>query len=298
MAQEWDIAVGQTLRRTDMQKIYGGGQRGGMEPSALTPNVLLFTTPSAGEHFGYTFDGWHEDGTFHYTGEGQAGDQVMTAGNKATLEHGAAGRALRLFLKDGVNVTYVGEFEIPDESYVFLDEAPDKHKDLRAVFVFRLVPVGQTMRTPDLRAPDSPLIGVVSIEAMNVDGYISQRPDEPVEVVRREAELVKKYVEWLHKSQGQEAVRHKIPTPAGALMFTDVFNLATDELIEAKGSASRHNLRTALGQVLDYARFVRHERLAILLPTRPADEMIDLLHAHGVTAIWESLDKAFLRSDS
>lgn len=298
MAQEWDIAVGEALRRTDMQKIYGGGLRGGMEPSATTPNVLLFTSPGAGEQFGYTFDGWHEDGTFHYTGEGQAGDQVMTAGNKATLEHGAAGRALRLFQKDGVNVTYVGEFEIPDESYVFVDEAPDKYKDLRAVFVFRLVPVGRTLRTPELRAPDSPMIGMVSIEAMNVDGYISQRPDEPVEVVRREAELVKKYVQWLHKSQGQEAVRHKIPTPAGALMFTDVFNLATDELIEAKGSASRHNLRTALGQVLDYARFVRHESLAILLPTRPADEMIDLLHAHGVTAIWESRNGSFLRSDS
>ena len=63
-----------------------------MEPSATSPNVLLFTSETAGSQFGYAFDGWHKDGTFHYTGEGQRGDQVMTHGNRAVKDHVAEGR--------------------------------------------------------------------------------------------------------------------------------------------------------------------------------------------------------------
>jgi hypothetical protein len=70
-------------------------------------------------------------------------------------------------------------------------------------------------------------------------------------------------------------------------MFTDIFVRETKELVEAKASSSREHLRLALGQVLDYARYVEHTRLAVLVPTRPAQEMIDLLVSHGVGCIWE-----------
>ena len=296
VAQAWDIEVGETIRRTELHKIYGGGQRGGMEPSGKTPNVLLFTSPAAGEQFGYKFDGWHEDGTFHFTGEGQYGDQVMTHGNRTTLEHSSAGRALRLFRKEDVFVTYMGEFEIPDDSYVFIDEAPDADKELRSVFVFRLKPVGVTLDAPDLLAPTPSRTSMIPVEAMNVDSYVKQRPDEPAEALRREADLVKRYVAWVGAEHGQELVRHKVPTPAGALMYTDLFNLSTEELIEAKASSSRHHIRSGLGQILDYARYVDHESLALLLPTRPAGEMVDLLKQHGVECIWETIQGAFVRT--
>lgn len=296
MAEAWDVEIGETIRRTELHKIYGGGQRGGMEPSAQSPNVMLFTSPAASELFGYKFDGWHKDGTFHFTGEGQHGDQVMTHGNKATLEHATAGRAIRLFRKEDVFVTYIGEFEIPDESFVFVDEAPDADKDFRSVFVFRLRPVGETLDTPDLAAPGLSRTSLIPVEAMNIESYVKQRPDEPVEVLRREAELVKRYVAWIGTEYGQELVRHKIPTPAGALMYTDLFNLSTDELIEAKASSSRHHIRAALGQILDYARFVDHQSLSLLLPTRPALEMIDLLKQYKVDCIWESTPGAFVSS--
>ncbi|MCU1551870.1 MAG: hypothetical protein JWR36_2430, partial [Glaciihabitans sp.] len=39
---------------------------------------------------------------------------------------------------------------------------------------------------------------------------------------------------------------------------------------------------------LDYARYVDHSSLAILTPSRPAGEMIELLIAHGVGSVWES----------
>jgi AraC-like DNA-binding protein len=41
--------------------------------------------------------GWMTDGCYHYTGEGQYGDQEMKSGNAAILTHKQEGRALRLF---------------------------------------------------------------------------------------------------------------------------------------------------------------------------------------------------------
>ncbi|MGZ4542224.1 MAG: hypothetical protein ACXVXI_03655 [Mycobacteriaceae bacterium] len=57
-------------------------------------------------------------------------------------------------------------------------------------------------------------------------------------------------------------------------------------------------MRTALGQVLDYARFVDHRSKAVLLPVRPPSELIDLLAAHDVVCIWERDAGDFERSDS
>ena len=50
-------------------------------------------------------------------------------------------------------------------------------------------------------------------------------------------------------------------------------------LYEAKGSAERMSIRLALGQVLDYGRYVEGSRLAILLPEAPAADLVELLEA-------------------
>jgi hypothetical protein len=71
-----DIEPGQTLLRRDLHQRWGGSRFGGIEPSVKAQSVFLFTTPSAGEAFGYKFDGWHDDGMFHYTGDGQEDDQL------------------------------------------------------------------------------------------------------------------------------------------------------------------------------------------------------------------------------
>lgn len=57
---------------------------------------MIFTDPIAGEKHGY-YDGWMPDGLFHYSGEGQYGDQRMLSGNASILNHRAEGRALRVF---------------------------------------------------------------------------------------------------------------------------------------------------------------------------------------------------------
>ena len=82
---------------------------------------MIFSDPVAGERHGY-FDGWREDGHFHYTGEGQRGDQQMKSGNAAILRHSDEGRALRLFMGVRGTVTYEGEFEVdPEEPYYTTD---------------------------------------------------------------------------------------------------------------------------------------------------------------------------------
>jgi hypothetical protein len=67
----WDTAVGEKLLRRELHGRWGGGRYGGVEPSLKAESVFLFTNPKAGAAFGYNYDGWHADGTFHYTGDGQ-----------------------------------------------------------------------------------------------------------------------------------------------------------------------------------------------------------------------------------
>jgi hypothetical protein len=64
----------------------------------------------------------------------------------------------------------------------------------------------------------------------------------------------------------QILVGHRVNLLEGGHMYTDAFNKTTDELIEAKASAGREFVRTALGQVLDYSRYVRHSARPVLLP--------------------------------
>lgn len=70
------------------------------------------------------------------------------------------------------------------------------------------------------------------------------------------------------------------------------------ELVEAKSSAGRDETRFTLGQLLDYARYVDHEELAVLLPARPVEDLLGLLVEHGVNCIHRRLDGGFDRADA
>lgn len=59
-----------------------------------------------------------------------------------------------------------------------------------------------------------------------------------------------------------------------------------DLLIEAKGSVTRENMRMALGQLIDYNRFVRAEYRAVLVPSRPRPDLIELAETAGQAIIW------------
>jgi len=143
MGVDWDLEPGDTILRKDLHKKYGGGGQGGIEPSARTPNVFIFSDPSAGEKYGYVYDRW-ETGVFHFTGDGQVGDQVMKFGNRAIRDHVKDKRALRVFSGVRGKVRYQGEFELAPNPYYMASARSRDSERVRQVIVFRLVPAKRT----------------------------------------------------------------------------------------------------------------------------------------------------------
>jgi hypothetical protein len=91
-----DVDVGGRVSRRELHERYGGSWQGGISPSSKAPVVLFFTNPGRGHQHGY-YDGWGEDGLFHYVGEGQRGDQQLIRGNRRILNHREDGRTLEGF---------------------------------------------------------------------------------------------------------------------------------------------------------------------------------------------------------
>lgn len=244
MAYQWDVAVGDHLTRDQRVERFGGGRQGGMEPSAQTPNVFIYSDPSRGAAHGYTFDGWAPDGdVFLYTGEGPFGDQLMRHGDKALLDHKKDGKAVRLFVADGVvtgqtkNHIYVGNFELDDAQPYTVEDAPDRGGELRTVFVFRLMPVGTTLHRPedDSATEEALSAGSAALVDLETDKTIAfDTPGSPPSTAtKREAELVKRYTDTL-RAQGHSVRRWKLRAPGELTsMLTDMFDEATEELFEA-----------------------------------------------------------------
>jgi hypothetical protein len=285
----WDVAVGQILIRRELQRRYGGAPFGGIEPSRSTPNVLVFTDPDSGQRHGY-FDGWADDGCFHYTGEGQRGDQRFREGNKAIRDHDVDGRTLRLFRAQGPQVTYLGAFTTDaDQPYYFTDAPETGSGPLRTVIVFRLRPRGEVLRreTEAMAFASAPVFTEVPVEAQHQERY-QLHPGEPTEAERREAGLVHRYRQHLEQ-RGATIVRLAIrPEQERRPLYCDLFNKTDHELIEAKGTVTREAIRLGVGQLLDYRRYITPTpRMVLLVPMRPRPDLLQLLHEQQIRAVWE-----------
>lgn len=95
-----DLKPNDVTTRAALGARYGGNQQAGIAHSAVSPNIMVYSDADATESPGYAYDGWAGD-VYQYTGEGKRGDQTMSAGNKALLDHSKDGRALRMFVADG-----------------------------------------------------------------------------------------------------------------------------------------------------------------------------------------------------
>ena len=316
----WSEPIGSESIREEIKSKYGGNPQAGIMASGRTPNVMVFTDPEEATENGYNFDGWVDEDLFQYTGEGRVGDQTWRRGNKRLGEHRSNQDAVRLFVANGIQPgtedtkkhLYLGEFEL-DEAEPFLRaECPDRKQDNRVVYVFRLRPVGEVLRRAKdnaqlpLGAPGDP----VQIEELPVDDEIlvydaavqsqhnfdfERRGSQGGEGQRREASLVLRYKAHLEK-QGHEVGSRRIKVPGlTAALELDLFDVTDGELVEAKGESTRANIRYALGQVLDYRRYVQPESCAVLLPSRPSDDLVQLLVENGVSCIHEHGDGDFLR---
>ena len=81
------------------------------------------------------------------------------------------------------------------------------------------------------------------------------------------------------EKNGQSVLkRYKIKINSNTY-WTDGWCEDEQMLIEAKSSSSRNHLRLAIGQLMDYRRHIkpRPKKLAILVPTKPQEDLIDLI---------------------
>src|SRR5450755_3198315 len=294
---EWTLTAGEEIERVKLHAEFGGRTQGGIGPSSKTPNVFVFSDPIAGEQHGY-FDGWRDDGCFHYTGEGQRGDQRMISGNAAILNHEAEGRALRVFMGARGTVRYEGEFELDDGQPYYATDAPETgNGPVRKVIVFRMRPKDSAPK-PSKSRLDAALAGgtiaEVAVEEQWTERAYVAPSHEPYEAERKEQALVLAFKAYLER-KSHDVCRLKIVPPGEAKpLFTDLYDRTTNALIEAKGSVERGAIRMAIGQLADYSRFVDdgNPRRAILLPEPPRDDLVALLSSEGVAVIWPD-GKAF-----
>lgn len=280
------LTPGTTMKRREVHEIYGGRQQGGIGPSSKTPTVLFFTDPATGRKHGY-YDGWDADGLFNYTGEGQIGEQRLVQGNKAILHHKEDGRSLLGFKANGSDVTFMGEFELVDHHWT---DAPDTNGELRQVVIFRMRPLSERANIDLPSVPftvaRTPEIMHVPIEELHTEKAVVEPSREPYEAERRESGLVIRYADHL-RSNGHDVGRIKvIPEGERSPLFSDLWDSTSGDLIEAKGVATRESIRMAVGQLLDYGRFIEHNRKVVLLPSRPRPDLIDYLHTLDIDIVY------------
>jgi hypothetical protein len=286
---------GEEVRRVELHERFGGRRQGGISPSKKAPYVFLFTDQAQGALHGYIYDGAQDDGYYHYTGEGQYGDQRMAQGNRAIRDHKAEGRSLHLFDSSSGTATYLGEFEYIDS---YLADAPETGEGpVRSVIVFRL----QRLTGDRALAPSRVnQFGSESVKEVPVEQHLTERmmiyPNrEPYEAERREQKLVRE-LEATWRAQGHEVCRLQLrPEGEPAPLFCDLYDRTSNTLVEAKGSISRSAFRMAIGQLADYERQVKPApQKVILVPEQPRPDLINLAKSQEIRVTWPDGDGGFV----
>jgi 5-methylcytosine-specific restriction protein A len=293
---KWVTPIGAISTRAELKELYGGSvYSGGVVPSNTTPNVLVFSDPGEGRKYGYRYDGPAPDGSaYYYTGRGTVGDQTI-ADNRAIIEHKEHGRTLRLFEASGVVQgtqtklqRYLGEFILDSERPYRREPAQDTTGATRTVLVFRLLPADADASVSLVREgqtaiePSAARALLVPLE-VNSHTFYETGGSQPGMASKDEAVLVDEFVASLGRSARVQRWAITLPGGAGVLL-TDPFDASTRTLYEAKSSASRGDVRMAIGQLLDYRRHVpiRDLRCVVLLPERPSDDLCDLIASTGL----------------
>ncbi|MFF4542779.1 hypothetical protein ACFY1J_00805 [Streptomyces sp. NPDC001406] len=117
--------------------------------------------------------------------------------------------------------------------------------------------------------------------------------------VRREAELTQEYKEHL-ESLGHRVGAFQIRVKGlSSTLRTDLYDATDHTLYEVKGASAREDVRMALGQLLDYSRYVSTKanpstpKRTILLPTQPDADMYDLCRIYEVDIMYRANDGTF-----
>lgn len=106
------------------------------------------------------------------------------------------------------------------------------------------------------------------------------------EAERRESGLVQSLATHLRGRDHKVCRLQIVPEGEFKPLFTDLYDETADVLVEAKGSVTRENIRMAIGQLADYARFVPSARKVSLLPSRPRADLEMLVRSESIDMIW------------
>lgn len=121
-------------RREDIHTLYGGQCQGGIATPKDSPYLFLFTRNVGKRLEG--IDGFVDDNTFAFVGEGQIGDMIMRGGNLAILEHQKRRKKVLLFEHCyKAQYKFVGIFSYTKHSQ---EKLPDVSGKLRNSIVFYL----------------------------------------------------------------------------------------------------------------------------------------------------------------
>jgi hypothetical protein len=161
---------------------------------------------------------------------------------------------------------------------------------LEKLWSSRLAGIAQnTGEAPEVAAVavDQVPLAAIPIERTEVRWSVSKA------VTQKEAQLTSRFQAYLEEHE-RKVKRYRIIPVGSAALYSDLADVTENILYEAKGSADRMSVRLALGQVLDYGRFVGGSRLAVLLPEAPSDDLIELLEKHDVGCVVETTRNQFL----
>jgi hypothetical protein len=121
--------------------------------------------------------------------------------------------------------------------------------------------------------------------------YRVQTKSKVIQAKKIEAKLLETYALWLRRQN------RKLAAAKYARLQCDGYEKARRNLIEAKSSSSREHIRMAAGQLLDYAfqgkLHLGEPNKAILLPAKPAPELVAWLEPLGIHVIWRERDRFF-----
>jgi hypothetical protein len=132
----------------------------------------------------------------------------------------------------------------------------------------------------------------VPLAAMNTERSEVERSVSTI-VTQKEAQLARRFQKYLKKHH-RKVKRYRIIPAGSTALYSDLADVTANILYEAKGSADRMSVRLALGQVLDYGRFVVGSHLAVLLPEAPPADLVELLERYGVGCVAETTPNEFI----
>lgn len=178
--------------------------------------------------------------------------------------------------------------------------AAGQDRKIRKMVVFKLRPKTVQPERPTSKLADvvvSPQVERIPIESRLTEKTFVNPSGETYEAERRESDLVERLAEFL-RANGHTVCRQQIvPHGEWKPLYTDLYVEDLNLVIEGKGSATRENVRMAIGQLADYSRFFDRPRRAILLPSSPRPDLSALAASQAIVMIWPTDEGSAHRKD-